>query len=286
MKAALSDLKTVVHFWAVLVFWRALKETARIVRRHVLKELIVAAVLFGLAFLLKEKSPFIDELKNSLFLLLLAAAIYGIAVFLWQFLEAPVRIKRELQEDRERVRREAEQERKKLLEETTAALKHAGRIRREYGSNIVPAPPSLEAIKRQFGTELRDIRHKIEVVKSTRPSPHYSHGFRLAAFRFEEYRERLAEDPRLYTIIEEAYTAAHHVNEALQMRETRAGQGVTIGVIPDDGLDAAYDAAGVALDALEEPRGEPWETGSQRAVRQVTEDVLADLEDQKTDANT
>lgn len=75
--------------------------------------------------------------------------------------------------------------------------------------------------------------------------------------------------------MERAYTAAHHVNEALQMRRTRAGRSdQIIGVIADDGLDEAYDAAGDALDALGEPRGEVWESGAQRAVRLVTDDIL------------
>jgi hypothetical protein len=45
-------------------------------------------------------------------------------------------------------------------------------------------------------------------------------------------------------------------------------------VIKDDGLDAAYESAGEALDALEEPRGEVWESGVDRDVRTVTEDVV------------
>lgn len=68
------------------------------------------------------------------------------------------------------------------------------------------------------------------------------------------------------------------------MRETRAGQGVTIAVIPDDGLDVAYDAAGDALDALKESRGEPWETQAERAVRGVGEDVLAEFAQERADA--
>jgi hypothetical protein len=132
-----------------------------------------------------------------------------------------------------------------------------------------------------LGTELRDIRHKIELVMSTRPHPHYSHGFRLPGARWDEYDAFLAKDwPDLYPVIERAYTAAHHVNEALKMRETRAG-GTTIGVIPDDGLAEAYEAAGVALDALGEPRGEPWETGAQVAVRTVTEDILREWDQKK-----
>jgi len=138
-----------------------------------------------------------------------------------------------------------------------------------------------------LGTELRDIRHKIELVKSTRPNPHYSHGFRLPGARWDEYDSFLAADwPDLYPIIERAYTAAHHVNEALKMRETRAGVGKTVGVIADDGLDEAYDAAGVALDALGESRGEPWETGAQAAVRAVTEDIQREWEEKQQNPPT
>jgi hypothetical protein len=37
----------------------------------------------------------------------------------------------------------------------------------------------------------------------------------------------------------------------------------------------------VALDALGEPRGEPWETGAQVAVRTVTEDILREWDQKK-----
>jgi hypothetical protein len=142
--------------------------------------------------------------------------------------------------------------------------------------------PAMTIAGRQIGTELRDIRHKIEIVRSTRPSPHYSHGFRLPNARFDEYDEILAEDPELYPIVERAYTKAHHVNEALDMRRTRANPGQTIAVIPDDGLDAAYDASGEALDALGEERGEPFETEADRAVRMVAEDIAAEIESEAT----
>jgi hypothetical protein len=131
-----------------------------------------------------------------------------------------------------------------------------------------------------LGTELRDIRHKIEMVRSTRPNPHYSHEFRLPGARWDEYYKFLAADwPDLYPVIERAYTAAHHVNEALTMRETRSGDTTTLGVIADDGLGEAYDAAGMALDALGESRGKPWETKAPAAVRVVAEDVLRELEE-------
>ena len=136
----------------------------------------------------------------------------------------------------------------------------------------------LAASKLQLGTELRDIRHKIEIVKSTRPHPHYSDPFRLPAARWDEYDEVLAADPELYRTVERAYTASHHVNEAVQMRRTRAKPGQTLGVIGEDGLDAAYEAAGLALDALGEDRGDVWESGVGRATREVTEVLLDDYE--------
>jgi hypothetical protein len=265
----LTDIRELARFWSVNVFWRALRDTLRVLRMHFGKELVLAATLLGLSLLLNQEQTFVDELTNSLLLLALAAAISGGALFLWQFAMAPLRLKREVEQDRDRIRDEA-----------LAAITHSTQNYRKYGSNIAMLP-SMPAVSRQLGTELRDIRHRIELVKTTRPHPHYSHGFRLPGARFDEYDEMLAERPELYPAVEKAYTAAHHVNEALAMRETRANTGATIGVIDDDGLDAAYEAAGEALDALGEPRGEVWESGANRAVRLVTEDVLADLENER-----
>jgi hypothetical protein len=136
------------------------------------------------------------------------------------------------------------------------ALKRVTELER---TGAMDAQAKLSGAKLQLGTELRDIRHKIEIVRSTRPHPHYSEGFGLPAYRWDEYDELLAvQDPELYAVVELAYTTAHHVNSAIDMRRTRAGAGITIGVIDEDGLDAAYDAAGYALDALGEPRGEVW----------------------------
>jgi hypothetical protein len=232
-----SDLRDLAWFWAVDVLWRALGETVGILRRHVGKELILAGAVLLVAFVGNADSTFVDQLVESLVLLALVAAIYGGALFVWQFAMTPVRVKREVEADRDRMR-----------DETVAALRHSTEIQRKYGSNITQKP-SLSVVALQLGTELRDIRHKIELVRSTQPTPHYSHGFRLPAFRWNEYAEILAEQPDLYAVIENAYTAAHHVNEALNMRETRA-PGKTIGVMPDDGLDAAYEASGAALEKL------------------------------------
>jgi hypothetical protein len=137
----------------------------------------------------------------------------------------------------------------------------------------------LAAISRQLGTELRAIRHKIDILRTTRPHPHYSHEFHLPAYRWDEFDEELSADAKPYRIVEHAYNAAHHVNEALDMRRTRARPNATLGVIPDDGLDEAYEAAGEALDALGEPRGEVWETGAERAVRLVVDDIMREMEE-------
>jgi hypothetical protein len=145
-----------------------------------------------------------------------------------------------------------------------------------YQERNDPRRDQLSIASRQIGTELRDIRHKIEIVRATRPTRHYGAGFRLPGARWDEYDEVLAANPALYATVERAYTAAHHVNEAVDMRRTRAKPGMTLGVIAEDGLDEAYDAAGDALDALREPRGEPFESDYDRAVRLVTEDVVRD----------
>jgi hypothetical protein len=61
------------------------------------------------------------------------------------------------------------------------------------------------------------------------------------------------------------------------MRKPRARPGMTLGVIDEDGLDAAYEAAGEALDALAQDRGPVWESGAGRARRQVTENITQEL---------
>lgn len=205
-------------------------------------------------------------MESSLIVLLEAVAIAGAVLFLWELLMAPVRVNRSLEEKLVEQRREA-----------TAALTHSAQIGHDYGSNIARGV-SLPAVRRQLGTELRDIRHKIELVKTTRV---YRRGFQLPAARWDQYDEVLAERPELYGVVDKAYTAAHHVNEAVALRATRiVGKDVQLGVHPDDGLDAAYDAAGEALDALGESRGEAFESAADRAARLVTEDVLQELQEE------
>jgi hypothetical protein len=152
-------------------------------------------------------------------------------------------------------------------------------VRVERDALIEDEAKRLARVSRLFGTELREIRRRIEMAKAMAPTPHYSHAYHLPGARWDEYDDLLAAFPELYDVIERAYTAAHHVNEALDFRRTRASSPTqTLGVMPDERLEAAYDAAGEALDALDEPRGEVWETEAQRAARLVAEDVARELE--------
>src|SRR5437762_11851986 len=116
MKAAYRDLQDAARLWAGF-FWKALRGTVGVLRRHLGKELMVAAALFALAFPLKEGSPFVDELRNSLYLLGVVTAIYGSALFVCQLAMAPVRMRRELVEHRLQAVQDAEREREKLLKE-------------------------------------------------------------------------------------------------------------------------------------------------------------------------
>jgi hypothetical protein len=110
---------------------------------------------------------------------------------------------------------------------------------------------ALRAAALPLKTELQDIRDKIDLVRSTRPHPHYSIGFRLPGARWGEFYNLVSQVPGLYAAVESAYVAAHHVNEVLAMRVTRAGAGQIIGVIEEDGLDDAYETSGRALEALD-----------------------------------
>jgi hypothetical protein len=127
-----------------------------------------------------------------------------------------------------------------------------------------------------LGTELNAIRHNIELARSRNP-PSYSREFRLPAARWDEHDETLADHPELYGKVGKAYTAAYHLNQSLEIRENQSLCAWTFGVIPDDGLDDAYDSAGEALRALGLEPKEPWMSAADRAVRAVTEDVLRDL---------
>ena len=208
----------------------------------------------------KDKVGFNEVISGMLWGLVAVGGLV-VAVALWNLALAPYRVYSQM--------REAKNAR---IEELAVEV---GQLRYSIGQEAAIAEKRLGAVSRQLGTELRDIRHKIEIVKSTRPHPHYSRGFQLPAARWDQFDDELAEHPDLYRVVERAYTAAHHVNEALYMRRTRlARPDQTIGVIPDDGLDTAYEEAGKALDALRELHGEIWESAAQRTARLVTEDML------------
>ena len=134
-----------------------------------------------------------------------------------------------------------------------------------------------------LGTELNDIRHKIDVVRSNTPAQ-YGPAFRLPADAWAEFDTLLAKWPGLYETVGVAYSAAHHLNEALDVRRGRVGRDTPLGVIPDDGLDEVYDAAGAALDALELPRRAPWESQKAKVIRLVAEDITADLAETERDS--
>jgi hypothetical protein len=128
----------------------------------------------------------------------------------------------------------------------------------------------------QLGHELREIIHRIEIVRGTRPHPHYSHEFALPTTRWDEYGDVLAGSLELFREVEPAYAAVAHVHAALEMRRTRANPGQTLGAIDEDGLDDAYRNAGAALDALGEERGPVWQNAVDREIAGVADDIVSD----------
>lgn len=134
----------------------------------------------------------------------------------------------------------------------------------------------LAIAQRQLGHELREIMHRIEIVRGTRPHPHYSHEFALPTARWDEYGDLVAGSLELFREVEPAYAAVAHVHAALEMRRTRANPGQTLGAIDEDGLDDAYRNAGAALDALGEERGPVWQNAVDRAIAGVVDDIVSD----------
>jgi hypothetical protein len=193
----------------------------------------------------------------------------GVLTFLWFILQlalAPWRLHRESLKVFEDLKQHYEDQFQAYL----AARKD---LERKHASNITHIEPSLAAIQRQLGTELRDILRKIEMVKATSP-PSYSFTFQLPTARFGDYEKRLAEMPELYTVIARAYTAAHRVNSVLDNRRGQLRAPQTLRVTPTERLDDTYEAVGAALDAMEETRGEVFETSLDRAAGRVLENFV------------
>jgi hypothetical protein len=134
----------------------------------------------------------------------------------------------------------------------------------------------IRGVAAMVGTELRDIRIKIERVKAMNPVV-YPFGYQLPANRFAEYETILADDRGVYDVVSRAYTAAHHVNEMLVARESRRrpGNRQQLAAIPEDGLDEAHAAAGEALDKLGEDHNEPFRIAAQKAALGIIQDAVA-----------
>jgi hypothetical protein len=288
------------YFWDVILFaWRPTWRVLRDVRGEAL--LLGPAVL--VAVLQQHQGSTYRQVLSGVAWGLLTFGILAGVVFLWNLAWAPARLQfaqvhsaaTEIQRARDAAK--AAEDRASAAEDRALAAEfesehRLGELRFTIGEvktlqreiqhlrDAAAERPSAEAIRRQLGTELRDIRQKIERVKAGK-RPRYWRGLRLPAARWDEYDEFLAEDADLYAILEAAYTAAHHINEHLVRWETASSHPSFL-VRPEDGLDETYDAVGEALDALGEERGEPWESGAAKAARSVAEDIARELDNSET----
>ena len=161
-----------------------------------------------------------------------------------------------------------------------AALFAEGAYRVASAAKARASEEDLASAALLLGTELNAIRHDIELARARKPAS-FSREFRLPGARWDQYNEALSKHPELYATVGKAYIAAHHVNRCLEIRENQNLRAWTFGILPDDGVDEAYESAEEALKALGIEPEEPWETAAARAVRAVTEDVLRDLESNK-----
>jgi hypothetical protein len=99
--------------------------------------------------------------------------------------------------------------------------------------------------------ELETTANRIDMVRLTRPHPHYSYNFSLSTTQWETYGKVLASSPDGFRVLARAYKAIQWVNDAQAMRRTRQGTSqVPLAVIEDDHLDEAETATAAAIAAL------------------------------------
>jgi hypothetical protein len=100
--------------------------------------------------------------------------------------------------------------------------------------------------------ELETTANRIDIVRMTRPHPHYSYNFSLSTTQWEAYGKVLAgSSPDVFKVLARAYNAIQWVNDAQVMRRTRQGASqVPLAVIEDDHLDDAERATAAAIAAL------------------------------------
>ena len=150
-------------------------------------------------------------------------------------------------------------------------------LRDEIKELVERGENEFQTVAMLFGTELRDIRTKIEKVTAVEQPAVYPPGFALPAYQWAKYDKTIAGKPDAYKVVERAYTTAHQFNEGLRARElrTRAGMSVPPIVTPEDGLDDIHRAVGEALDALGQLHNEPYRSAAQRAAAVLLEDAVA-----------
>ena len=244
--------------------WRnTVRSDARAIRSHRafwgLAVLLAAVATVGLAY-----STLHGVAK---FLVVLVSSYVGAVVLLWtcswvfpaatarrRQLAAALGQRDEAQDTINRMMKgthELQQERSELHNRVAVLTNELNELRPE----LEVAQAKLEAkptddVAPLFGTELRDIRDKIDRAKD---AGEYPPNFQLPGFCFAQHGQALAERRKdLYEIVDRAYTAAHHVNERIGIRvaKRRSGNRTPLYVESDDGLDEAHGFAGEALDAL------------------------------------
>ncbi len=112
--------------------------------------------------------------------------------------------------------------------------------------------PDIHAANMLLLTELETTAARIEMVRMTRPHPHYSENFSLPTTQWQTFGSVLANNsPGLFRVLATAYKAIQWVNDAQIMRKTRqGGSRLTLAVIDDDRLDDAQTATAAAISAL------------------------------------
>lgn len=230
-----AQVRSCAAFYCQHALPRAARDWGKFLRRHFLAETGIAALVLLVAWQ-TGKDTVVESLGDSFVALVKAVFLFAAGLAVWEIIQAPVRVNSDLQKkfaDRE--------------QEFISTLGHLQQIQRKYGSNVFPLTrPALDVAARLLITELKDIRHKIELFGK---DPAIPPGFKFPSEQWTQYREFIAEDPALHETVETAYTKARHVDDVFAWRRTVATSRL-IGVNAEDGLAELDTAALAAIDAL------------------------------------
>jgi hypothetical protein len=228
--AFVRNVADFLAFYGAKVIPRAFKDTVSFVARNLWKEVLIAILLVIAALATGEEETRTADLEASLVLLLIIAGVSAVALFVLQFFMAPVKFKREHDEQV-----------KTLHAQFFVAL-----TKRKV---LFSTQKDVSRAALPIASELKEVRRMADMMIEASAATPYRDGFQFPRSRWVSHGYELAPDKELYAAVEKAYAETHRANEIIAWRETQKTTRLH-GVGPDDDLGSVRAAADDAIAAL------------------------------------